>query len=91
MMELYVHYTALPEGMALEDVVEGLNEVMDDGGVVCGGVSHEQGGGRIDMELEDEKMNPKLAQGAVKSYVQRVNFPRDTVIELGGMKINAYA
>lgn len=90
MMELYVHYTALPDGMVLEDVVEGLNEVMDDGGVVCGGLTDGQGG-RIDMELEDEKMNPKLAQGAVKSYVQRVNFPRDTVIELGGMKINAYA
>lgn len=90
MMELYVHYTALPEGMALEDVVEGLNEVMDDGGVVCGGLTNGQSG-RIDMELEDEKMNPKLAQGAVKSYVQRMNFPRDTVIELGGMKINAYA
>ena len=90
MMDLYVHYTALPDGLALEDVVEGLNEVMDDGGVVSGGLSREQGG-RIDMELEDEKMNPKLAQGAVKSYLQRVNFPRDTVIELGGMKINAYA
>lgn len=89
-MELYVHYTALPEGLTLADVVEGLNEVMDEGGVVCGGLSEEQGG-RIDMELEDEKMNPKVAQGAVKTYVQRVGFPKDTVIELGGMKINAYA
>ena len=85
-MDLYVHYTALPEGMTLADVVEGLNEVMDDGGCVCGGLD-----GRIDMELEDEKMNPKIAQGAVKNYVQRVAFPKDTVIELGGMKINAYA
>ena len=57
MLELFVHYTALPEG----------------------------------MELEDEKMNPKLAQGAVKAYVQRAGFPKDTLIELGGMKINAYA
>ena len=89
-MELYVHYTALPEGMTLADVVEGLNEVMDEGGVVCGGLEQEQSG-RIDMELEDEKMNPKVAQGAVKTYVQRVGFPKDTVIELGGMKINAYA
>jgi len=89
-MDLYVHYTALPEGLELSDVVAGLNEIMDDGGVVCGGLSYEQGG-RIDMELEDEKMNPKVAQGAVKTYVQRVGFPKDTVIELGGMKINAYA
>ena len=86
MMELFVHYTALPKDMELADVVEGLNEVMDDGGYVCGGPE-----GRIDMELEDEKMNPKLAQGAVKAYLMRVGFPRDTVIELGGMKINAYA
>lgn len=85
-MDLYVHYTALPEGMTLADVVEGLNEVMDDGGFVCGGLD-----GRIDMELEDEKMNPKIAQGAVKTYVQRAGFPKDTVIELGGLKINAYA
>ena len=35
-MDLYIHYNALPEGMALEDVVDGLNEVMEDGGVVCG-------------------------------------------------------
>lgn len=85
-MDLYVHYTALPQGMTLADVVEGLNEVMDDGGSVCGGLD-----GRIDMELEDEKMNPKVAQGAVKAYLMRSGFPRDTVIELGGMKINAYA
>ena len=86
MMELFVHYTALPEGMELDDVVVGLNEALDDGGYVCGGPD-----GRIDMELEDEKMNPKLAQGAVKTYIQRAGFPKDTVIELGGMKINAYA
>lgn len=86
MLELFVHYTALPEGMELEDVVAGLNEALDDGGCVCGGPD-----GRIDMELEDEKMNPKLAQGAVKAYVQRAGFPKDTLIELGGMKINAYA
>ena len=88
-MDLYIHYSALPEGMALEDVVDGLNEVMEDGGVVCGGLTIGCGG-RIDMDLEEEKMNPKLAQGAVKAYVQRVCFPRDTAIELGGMSINAY-
>jgi len=75
-MDLYVHYTALPEGMELADVVAGLNEIMDEGGYVCGGLD-----GRIDMELEDEKMNPKIAQGAVKTYVQQAGFPKDTVIE----------
>ncbi|MBE6956783.1 MAG: hypothetical protein E7450_04965 [Ruminococcaceae bacterium] len=88
-MDLFIHYTALPEGMTLEEVVEGLNEVMDDGGVVNDVVTCGEGG-RIDMDLEEETHNPKLAQGSVKSYVMRVGFPRDTVIELGGMKINAY-
>ena len=89
-MEMFIHYTDLPAGMKLEDVVEGLNEVMEDGGYVNGGQSVGGRGGRIDLELEDEKHNPKLAQSAVKSYVMRVEFPRDTTIELGAMVINAY-
>ena len=88
-MDMFVHYTALPEGLSLEDVVDQLNQVMEDGGFVNGGVTRERGG-RIDMELEEEKLNPKLAQAAVKYCVQQLGFPRDTVIELGGMSINAY-
>lgn len=88
-MDMFIHYTALPEGMDLDEVVDGLNVAMDDGGVVNDVVMTEQGG-RIDMDLEEEFHNPKLAQGAVKSFVMRVGFPQDTVIELGGMKINAY-
>lgn len=88
-MDMFIHYKDLPAGMTLDEVVEGLNSAMEDGGSVNGGVSAEQGG-RIDMELEEEKLNPKLAQCAVKSYIMRVGFPRDTVIELGGMYINAY-
>lgn len=88
-MDLFIHYTALPQGMTLDEVVDGLNRVMDDGGEVNDVVAV-GAGGRIDMELEEETHNPKLAQGAVKSFVMRVGFPADTVIELGGMKINAY-
>lgn len=88
-MDMFIHYTALPEGMTLGEVVEGLNQVMDDGGEVNNVVTT-AAGGRIDMELEEETHNPKLAQGAVKSFVMRVGFPQDTIIELGGMKINAY-
>lgn len=88
-MDMFIHYTALPEGMELGEVVEGLNAAMDDGGVVNDVVETERGG-RIDLDLEEEFHNPKLAQGAAKSFVMRVGFPGDTVIELGGMKINAY-
>ena len=66
-MDFYIHYTALPQGKSLADVVGELNEV-----------------------LEDEKVNPKFAQMAVKAYLQRAQFPRDTRVELGGMEIGVY-
>lgn len=84
-MELYIHYTALPQGMELGDVVEELNRVLDDHGVVCGGEDN-----RLDLELEDEKVNPKYAQLAVKRCLQSIQFPHDTVVEIGGMEIGLY-
>lgn len=89
MMELFIHYTTLPEGKLLEDVVEELNEVLEDDGAVCGGVENEQGG-RIDLELEDETQNPKYAQMAVKAYLQRARFAQDTKVEFGCMEIGIY-
>ena len=55
------------------------------GGAVCGGEA-----GRIDLELEDERVNPKFAQLAVKAYLQRAGFPRETAVEIGGMEIGIY-
>ena len=37
-MDFYIHYTALPQGKSLADVVGELNEVLEDGGAVCGGI-----------------------------------------------------
>ena len=84
-MELFIHYTALPEGKSLADVVGELNEALDDGGAVCGGES-----GRIDLDLEDERVNPKYVQMAVKAYLQRSGFSQDTTVEIGGMEIGIY-
>ncbi len=84
-MDLYIHYPALPEGKELADVVEELNQVLEDGGAVCGGEA-----GRIDLDLEDERVNPKFAQIAVKAYLQRAGFPRETAVEIGGMEIGIY-
>lgn len=84
-MEMYIHYNSLPEGKTLTDVVGELDEVLDDVGAVCGGEA-----GRIDLDLEDERANPKHAQMAVKAYLQRAQFPRDTTVEIGGMEIGIY-
>ena len=84
-MEMYIHYKSLPEGKTLTDVVGELNEVLDDVGAVCGGEA-----GRIDLDLEDERANPKHAQVAVKAYLQQAAFPRDTTVEIGCMEIGVY-
>lgn len=84
-MEMYIHYKALPEDKDLRDVLGELDEVLDDVGSVCGGEA-----GRIDLDLEDERANPKHAQMAVKAYLQRAQFPRDTTVEIGGMEIGVY-
>lgn len=88
-MELFINYRALPQGVALEDVVSSLNEALDDQGTVCGGERATQGG-RIDLELEDERANPKFAQMTVKAVLQRLQFPADTTVEIGGMEIQIY-
>ena len=88
-MDVYIHYSTLPQGKTLEDIVGDLNEVLDDHGVVCGGEDTAQGG-RLDLDLEDEKINPKYAQMAVKAYLQRTQFAKDTKIEIGGMEIGIY-
>ena len=84
-MEIYIHYHELPQDKELADIVGELNDVLEEGGRVCGG---EQG--RIDLDLEDEKVYPKFAQIAVKAYLQRAAFAPTTKVEIGGMEIGIY-
>lgn len=88
-MELYIHYTALPEGMDLKEVLTRLDETLDEDGFICGGQKGTDRS-RIDLELEDERINPKLAQIAVKNCLKNIHFPQDTTIEIGGMEIGLY-
>lgn len=88
-MDLFIHYTELPENKTLHDVVGELNEVLDDHGAVCGGLDGKPYS-RLDLDLEDETINPKYAQMAVKSYLQRAHFAKDTKVEFGCMEIGIY-
>lgn len=88
-MDLFIHYTKLPDGKELPDVVEELNEVLDGHGVVCGGEDGDTFS-RLDLDLEDENINPKYAQMAVKAYLQKAHFSEDTKVEFGCMEIGIY-
>ena len=88
-MELLIHYTTLPEGMDLPAFELELADVLDDGGWILAS-RFESGAGIVEVELEDEKLNPKHAIVAVKSYLQRAEFAPDTAIELAGKPVGIY-
>ena len=84
-MELIIHFTALPEKLTLDMVKSDLAELLEDDGWLTG-----SGADYLELELEDEKVNPKFAQIAVKAYLQRAAFDPTTKIEIGGMEIGIY-
>ena len=63
-MELIIHFKGLPDGMDLDGLKRGLDEVLEDDGWLTGsGQSAE--GGYVELELEDERRNPKYGIMAV--------------------------
>lgn len=88
-MELLIHFTSLPEGMTLRDMEIGLDEVLQDDGWILAS-RFEEGKGLVDIELEDEKNNPKYGIIGVKAYLQNAEFAPDTAIELAGKPVGIY-
>ena len=88
-MELRIHFQSLPADMTLESLKAGLDDILEDDGWLTGsGQSAE--GGYVELELEDERRNPKYGIMAVKSYLQRARFAPDTTIELAGVPVGIY-
>ena len=44
----------------------------------------------LELELEDEKVNPKYGILTVKGYLQKARFAPDTTIELAGTPVGIY-
>lgn len=84
-MELMIHFNALPDNLTLEDVKADLANLLEDDGWLTGsGPSH------VEVELEDEKVNPKYGILTVKNYLQKAKFAPDTTIELAGTPVGIY-
>ena len=84
-MELLVHFNTLPEGKSLDDVHGELTVVLENDGFFLG-----IGEDYLDIELEDEKANPKYGILTVKNYLQKANFAPDTTIELAGVAVGIF-
>ena len=84
-MELCIHLTALPQGLSLEDVKLDLATLLEEDGWLTG-----SGPDFIELELEDERNNPKYGILTVKGYLQKAKFAPDTTIELAGTPTGIY-
>ena len=88
-MELILHFKTLPPDLDLDGMKKELDYVLEDNGWLLG--SRQEGpGGSVELELEDERLNPKYGILAVKNYLQQRAFAPDTTIELAGMPVGIY-
>ena len=84
-MELKIHFTALPKGMDFDGMKSGLDGILEDDGWIVA-----SGEGFVELELEDEKQNPKYGIMAVRAWLQRMEFAKDTQMEMAGTKNNIW-
>jgi len=88
-MLIRIDFPALPQGKTLDDMKTGLDAVLeDDGWLLSSGMTG--AGGFVELELEDEKMNPKYGILAVKNYLQKAGFARETTMELNGAVVGIF-
>lgn len=88
-MELIIHFKTLPQDLDLDGMKKELDYVLEDNGWLLGSRQDDQGGS-VELELEDERLNPKYGILAVKNYLQQRAFAPDTTIELAGMPVGIY-
>lgn len=88
-MLMRIEFPALPEDRDLTKMKEELDAVLEDDGWLLGsGQTGESG--YVELELEDEKMNPKYGIVAVKNYLQKAGFSKETTMEFGGAVIGIF-
>ena len=84
-MEMLIHYSGLPKGMEQEEFKLAVANLLEEDGWLTG-----SGADWLEMELEDERANPKYGILAVKNYLQKRKFAPDTTIELAGTPVGIY-
>lgn len=88
-MEMKIHFKTLPEGMDLDALKCGLDEALEEDGWLTGSEIGPEGG-YVELELEDERHNPKYGIIAVKNHLKQIGVARDTKMELAGLVVGVY-
>ena len=88
-MIIRVEFPALPAGRDLNKMRQELDAVLEDDGWLLGSGQTDESG-YIELELEDEKMNPKYGILALKNYFQKAGFPKETVMEIASASVGIY-
>ena len=84
-MLIRINFPALPEGRDLAQVRQELDGVLENDGWLLA-----SGDGFIELELEDEKMNPKYGILALKNYFQKAGFCKETTMEIASATVGIY-
>ena len=89
-MELRIDFPKLPEGKDLLTMRKELDGVLEDDGWLIGSALADSGAGHVELELDEDKVNPKYGIVAVKNYLQKAGFDPETTMEIAGAVVPIY-
>ena len=88
-MIIRIEFPSLPAGRDLKVMRAELDQVLEDDGCLLAS-GREGENGFVELDLEDEKLNPKYGILAIKNYLQQAGFPKGTTMELNGAVVDIY-
>ena len=89
-MELRIDFPKLPQGKDLPTMRQELDGVLADDGWLIGSSLTGSGAGYVELELDEDKVNPKYGIVAVKNYLQKAGFAPETTMEIAGAVVPIY-
>ena len=84
-MDIKIHFNALPAGLEPEQFKLELAQMLDGLGWLTG-----SGTDFVELELEEERNNPKYGIIALKNHLQGIGMPEDSSLEMDGIVVGVY-